>query len=26
LCHKALVVLGMASFILYIVIVFARLH
>jgi hypothetical protein len=25
-CHKALVVLGMASFILYIVIVFARLH
>jgi hypothetical protein len=25
-CHKALVVLGMAGFILYIVIVFARLH
>ena len=25
-CHKGLVVLGMASFILYIVIVFARLH
>jgi hypothetical protein len=25
-CHKALVVLAMASFILYIVIVFARLH
>jgi hypothetical protein len=25
-CHKALVVLGMASFILYIVVVFARLH
>jgi hypothetical protein len=25
-CHKALVVLGMASFIFYIVIVFARLH
>jgi hypothetical protein len=25
-CHKALVALGMASFILYIVIVFARLH
>ena len=25
-CHKALVVFGMASFIFYIVIVFARLH